>query len=110
MTHVPPRVVYVSAAELRTLFNRGPLPDMISRGDLAPKFLRDSHLKDPEERGERPCTRAQTIRYSDPDGNWLVETFHYQRTDGSIGASGLRDPKRINAGETIFVARAIMAP
>jgi hypothetical protein len=110
MAPVLPRIIYVSATALRTMFNLGPLPEMISQGDLAPKFLRDSHLRHPEERGERPCTRAQTIRYSDRNGNWRVETFHYQRVDGSIGASGQRDPKRVNEGDTVLVVKPMMTP
>ena len=87
------------------MFNLGPLPEMITRGDLEPQYLRDSHLKNPEERGELPCTRGQMIRYSVPGGHWIVETFHFERQGGGIGASGLRDPKRINEGDTIFIAK-----
>jgi hypothetical protein len=96
------------------MFNLGTLPEMISRGELITDYLRNSHLRHPEQRGEIPCTRAQTIRHLDRRGNWLVETCHYQRPDGSIGASGLLDPKRINEGDTILMVKpddeAMMTP
>ncbi len=96
------------------MFNCGPLPAMITRGELEPLYLRDSHLTNPEDRGELPCTRGQMIRYSAPGGHWVVETFHFERHGGGIGASGLHDPKRINEGDTIFVAKvkpsAMMTP
>ena len=81
---------------------------MIVKGLLIPQqpYLRDAHLKEPERKGEPWCTRGQMIRYLDPDGQWVVEVFQYLRPDGSLGASGKPDPKRIRIGSTIFIAES----
>ena len=67
-----------------------------------PKFLRDSHLKKPEEKQEPHCTRSQTIRYTDKAGTWVVEVHQYFRPDKTIGGSGRPDPKRLRIGNTVF--------
>ena len=76
---------------------------MIKAGQLVPKYLRNKHLMEPEKVGEPPCTHAQMVRYSDERGQWKVEFFQYQRADGTIGASGKPDPKRLRINSAIFV-------
>jgi hypothetical protein len=75
----------------------------MSSGQLRPMPLRDAHLTQPERRGEPWCTQGQMVRYVDADGQWLVEVFQYARPDGTIGASGMPDPKRLRVGSTIYV-------
>ncbi len=95
----------VPAREIRRLFNEGVYPGMIARGELKPKApFRNAHLQDPQGRGEPPCTHSQMIRYLDRSGQWVVEIHQYRRPDGSIGASGKLDPKRLRIGNTILVA------
>lgn len=76
---------------------------MIANRQLTPKYLRCDHLKEPEIRNEPHCTRAQMVRYVDNDGRWTVEIFQYLRPDGTIGASGKPDPKRMRVGNVVFV-------
>lgn len=76
---------------------------MIESGELTAKALRDSHLKT-EHHGERPCTRSQTLRFHDADGRWIVEVHQYLRKDGTLGASGRPDPKRLRHQGKILVA------
>ena len=42
------------------------------------------------------------IRYCDEQGALVVEVFQYLRSDGSLGASGLQDPKRMRVGNEIW--------
>lgn len=82
------------------MFNESQYPDMIARGKLVPEYLRDDHLKEPEKRKypEPHGTRSQIIRYSDSNGQWVVVVHQYLRPDGTLGASGKQDPKRLPSG------------
>ena len=107
MTPPPPldEPRYVPASELRGCFNGGPYLTDIIAGRLRPQYLRDRHLEAPAK-GNPPCTRRQLIRYWDPDGNPVVEVFQYLREDGTLGASGRPDPKRLWRGGQVFIAKA----
>lgn len=65
-------------------------------------FLRDTHLVQPEDKGQPQCTRGQMVRYQDEARGLLVEVFQYMRPDGRLGASGRADPKRLRLGDTIY--------
>jgi len=94
---------YIDAISIRKLFNESQLPDMIDKGQLSVIYLRNKHLTDPSAVGEPWCTHAQMIRYLDQNGSWLVEVFQYLRADGSIGASGKADPKRIRLHNKVYI-------
>lgn len=76
---------------------------MISEGELTAEVLSDRHLKKWKERGEPECTRSQVLRYSTLDGQWMVEVHQYLRPNGSLGASGAPDPKRLRLEDRIVV-------
>src|SRR5262245_22652175 len=104
--HPPERPRFVSAIELRRLFNDGPYQAMIADGRLSPEFLRDAHLRAPDDKGHPACTRRQTIRYRDGDGNPVVLVFQYRLADGRLGGSGRPDPKRMwIEGEVLLAER-----
>lgn len=106
---VPPSisdVSYVPEGEIRRLFNEGPYPQMIAEGRLTTQFLRNAHLNAPDLKGNPPCTHRQTIRYLDSDGNPVVEIFQYLKPDGTLGASGLPDPKRLWMGGTVLIVES----
>lgn len=96
-----------SASEIRDLFNQSDIPRQISTGLLRPEYLRNKHLTPDrtEELGLPYCTHAQMIRYRDQEGRPVVEVFQYLRPDGSLGASGLPDPKRLWLGSAVYVVR-----
>jgi hypothetical protein len=102
---LPEQVKYVPARILQDKFNASQYPIMILQGKLKAKFIGNRHLKHPEERREPEpyCTRGQTIRYSDVNGKWQVEVFQYLRPDGTLGASGKQDPKRMRLDGAIYV-------
>lgn len=93
----------VSPETIRTIFNNSQYPMLIANGHLASHTLRDSVLQNPHLRMEPPGTRSQIIRYVDLAGQWVVEIHQYLRPDGSIGASGKPDPKRLRIAGTIFI-------
>lgn len=103
MSPLPPdEVKYISQKSIRQKFNQSQYPSMIREGQLVPRFLRNSHLKKPEEKREPYCTCSQTIRYTDKVGNWVVEVHQYLRPDKTIGGSGRPDPKRLRIERTVF--------
>ncbi len=66
------------------------------------KLIRNKVLRHPEMKGEPPGTRSQLIRYLDQKGSWVVEVHQYLRPDGTLGASGRPDPKRLRLGGIIY--------
>lgn len=94
---------YIPSDELQQRFNASPYPSMIQEGILRTEIVRTSHLKNPAERDEPTCTHSQFVRYSDHNGQWLVEVHRYLRPDGTLGASGMPDPKRLRIGDEIFL-------
>ncbi len=81
----------------------------MENGQLTPFYLRDAHLTQ-EERGNHLCTQRQMIRYLDPQGNPVVEVFQYLRADGTLGASGMPDPKRLWLNNEILIAERRAQP
>ncbi len=104
MPQVPDVEVFVSPRILRDQFNNSQIPALIERGCLVAEYKRDAHLEHPERVGEQWCTRGQMVRYLDAQGIWVVEVFQYLRSDGSLGASGRADPKRMRVDNEIWIA------
>lgn len=89
-----PQIVRVSEAELRKLFNDNYLDD-IRAGRIQPRIDADRHPSLPLA-NEPFCTFSQQISYVDVATNQEVARAHqYLRPDGTIGLSGLPDPKRV---------------
>lgn len=85
------------------MFNERILPSLREFREI---LLSESHigaLKRPSV-DEPSCTRSQYVRYVDSDGRMVAEVHRYLRPDGTIGASGVPDPKRISFGGTLYVA------
>ena len=103
-----PLVVRVSATRLRNHFNASDLYRQIDSGELLPdEQLDDRHLRNPElRRDPEPfCTRHQILRYLDPsNGAIILETSHFLHADGTLGASGKPDPKRMRVGNELWLA------
>ena len=77
---------------------------MIHNKQLRSQFLHNQRLRHPERVNQPTGTRSQVIRYVDANGKWVLVAHRYQHPDGTIGASGRLDPKRLRIGNTIFVA------
>jgi hypothetical protein len=84
------------AAELRRVFNerrfheRSLDPD----GDISIVLRQDSHPNRPPNRDDPRCTRSQYVRYYE-HGRLVTGAHRYLRPDGSLGGSGLPDPKMV---------------
>ena len=95
--------VRVPPSILRQRFNNSELSPLIEAGLLEPKRQEDRHLTDPERIGEKYCTQHQWKRYVDSDGKIILETSNFLRRDGTLGASGKPDPKRMRVGNRLWI-------
>lgn len=86
------------------------MPDLIRRGALRAVYRWDNPLEHPEVIGAPPGTRSQIIRYVDDDGAFVALIHQYLLPDGTLGASGRPDPKRLRVGNEIWVAIEAMKP
>lgn len=107
MPPAPPTVVYESAASIRKRFNESQIPMQIQSGELVETFLHNKELDCPEPWQGPPGTRSQIVRYASPGGEWVATVHRYLRPDGSLGASGKLDPKRLRIGGIIYVKRDV---
>jgi hypothetical protein len=97
------RKIRVSATELRAMFNEGRYYERVQAGELLEVVGYNRHPCPPRV-NEPFCTRSQTVHYVDLREGRVVAVVHqYLREDGSLGASGRPDPKRISQGTTIYV-------
>lgn len=94
--------VRVPAWRLRKMFNDGRYYERVLAGELLGVLGDDRHPSAPKA-GEPVCTRSQIIHYYDVQNRTKVAIVHqYLRRDGTLGAGGRPDPKRIRDGDTIY--------
>ncbi len=96
---------FVSPETLRSLFNDGHYRTRLSEGQLQADIVNESHLVNPEAKSLPKCTVGQFLRYVDNHGQWFAEVYQYLKPDGTLGCSGMPDPKSIRQGGTIFALR-----
>src|SRR5277367_2152130 len=51
------------------------------------------------------CVLTEIVAYLDSFGREIARAERHLRADGSIGASGKADPKRIRVGDTLYLLR-----
>jgi hypothetical protein len=106
MTDHPIPIVRVETTLLQRLFNEGQYWQRAQAGELSIVLLEDRHPS-LTLANEPFCTRSQMVSYR--EGTVEIARVHqYLRTDGSIGASGKPDPKRLYAGGKLY--RLIKTP
>ena len=94
--------VRVPATQLRQMFNDGRYYERVQARELLAVVEDDRHPSAPAAK-EPNCTRSQIVHYYDVQAWVKVAIVHqYVRADGSLGASGRPDPKRILDGDTIY--------
>jgi hypothetical protein len=102
MPPIPPKVE-VSPRELRDRFNRGNYVERVAAGELTARVLKDGHPSPPRA-GLPICTRSQSIAYFDAKGDEVAMIHQYLKPDGTLGASGRPDPKRLLENGVLYVA------
>lgn len=90
----PSKRVYLDKSSIRRVFNDARIWERVQAGEYQTIIRRDSPCPYADE---PPGTRAQVRLIV--DGNNLVAIVHgYWRPDGTLGASGLPDPKKVVHG------------
>jgi hypothetical protein len=103
MAETPP-VRVVTAQDLRAMFNDGRYWQRAKAGELREVIVRDGHPSAPKA-NEPFCTRSQTIIYRDRDSRRVAVVHQYLRQDGTLGASGVPDPKKLWRDGVVYEAR-----
>ncbi len=96
-------VEYISINTIQRMFNENQYPSMTEHGLLKQEYLRNDHLKEPENRGKPQCTHSQMIRYYDKSGRWVLEVHQYWHQDKTIKGTRRPDPKRLRVGNKTFI-------
>jgi hypothetical protein len=78
---------------------------MVRNGQLRVRVLRNGHPSPPLA-PEPVCTRSQLLGYFNLQGDKVAECHQYLRQDGTIGASGMPDPKRLVEAGVLYVVQA----
>lgn len=76
------------------MFNDGMYWERTRAGELRVELRRSSHPHVPPAQEPR-CTRSQILYYRDHADNVVAVVHQYPRPDGTLGASGRPDPKRL---------------
>ena len=94
----------MSAGHLRRLFNHGGFLQRVQAGSLQERIVQDRHPSAPA--APVPfCTRSQLVEYTDAVGFPVALVHQYLQPDGTLGASGLPDPKWVFRDGIIYRLR-----
>jgi len=83
----------VSKEALRRLFNQHRYWEKLLSGELRPYILRS--VLAPALAQQPPGTLSQIVSYLDSQGQEVARVHQYLRSDGTTGASGRPDPKKL---------------
>ena len=96
-------VDWVSSNIIRQHFNDSQMFERAESGEFVTHVTRDSHRA---PRGEPFCTKSQIAYYYSQGGDPVAVVHQYLRPDGTIGASGRPDPKRVFLEDRILAVRS----
>lgn len=82
-------------------FNSGRYWERARAGEFLIVVIEDRHPS-LTKANEPFCTRSQMVSYRDANNDEVARVHQYLRTDGTIGASGKPDPKRLLENNILF--------
>ncbi|SRR6266849_3294681 len=91
----------IPTIEMQKMFNEGGYWDKTKTGELTTVTLEHRHPS-LTAANEPFWTYSQMISYRDASNNEVARVHQYLREDGTIGASGKPDPKRLCVGGTLY--------
>ena len=103
MPHVQHRmklVVMLKSGKAQRRFD-----NQVKSGQLVARLRKNSHREKPPA-SEPVCTWSQILVYYSLDGKPVAIVHQYLRPDGTIGGSGLPDPKRLFFPDRIVSVRS----
>jgi len=98
-------VEWVTEAIIRQQYNDSQLFEKWKSGEIVGVTKRSSHPDTPPV-GEPICTHSQIVYYYSRENKPLAIVHQYLRPDGTIGASGFPDPKRLFLKDKILFVRS----
>lgn len=101
MTQPPDERPRLAVDEMRRIFNESGYAEMAASGVFSTRLEEDDHptctlAKEPH------CTRSQLVSYWTSDGQMVALVHQYLRPDGTIGATGRPDPRKLLIDGVIY--------
>jgi hypothetical protein len=96
----PNPIQRISQKEMCERFNSGLYWEKTKSGELTAVVIEDRHPS-LMAANEPFCTRSQMVSYRD-GSNEIARVHQYLRNDGTIGASGKPDPKRLYENGVLY--------
>ncbi len=93
------KVKLITQKQIRSLFNKTIYPKK-REGKFSEIILKESYITDSPNGSD--CEKSQLIKYENDEGIEVARVHQYLRKDGTLGASGLPDPKRICQKGTVY--------
>lgn len=94
-------MIRIEQEQMRKIFNEGKYWEKTKSGEFSAVAIEDRHPS-LTVANEPFCTRSQMISYRDQSNNEVARAHQYLRTDGTLGASGKPDPKRVLFNGTLY--------
>jgi hypothetical protein len=91
----------ITPSEMQRMFNEGEYWGKAKSGEFTEVSLEHRHPS-LTAANEPFCTYSQMISYRDASDNEVARVHQYLRPDGTIGASGKPDPKRLFVHGTLY--------
>jgi hypothetical protein len=91
----------IQAIEMQRRFNEGRYWERTQSGEFTAIVIEDRHPS-LTAANEPYCTYSQMVSYRDTTDTEIARVHQYLRPDGSIGASGRPDPKRLFEDGTLY--------
>lgn len=95
-------VTFVDEETMRRLFEGSGLHARILDNELL-ELVVESDPASPRSR-QRPGTKSERVIYFD-SGEWVAECHRFVHPDGTLGGSGMLDPKALLIDDTQYVLR-----
>ena len=103
-----PNVKYVSGSIIRQAFNKGNFWQRALNGEFRTWTYYNTHYTrgKARQKGYQYCTNSQIVRYFDTSNKLIAVVHQIRNPDGTLGASGMPDPKYLDLGHQILKTRS----
>jgi len=88
------QTVWVTPERLRQVFNNGKYLQRLERGEFRKVIIKE-YYPNPIKSGLPRGTKTQVIAYVNSADQQVALVHQYRNPDGSLGGSGLPDPKQL---------------
>ena len=93
-------IVHVSKQRIRELFNDGKYWTRARNREFTLEYIYNKPA--PASAGQPRGTKSQVIAYINSNGEQIALVHQYLKRDGTLGGSGMPDPKELLQGEVLY--------